>query len=73
MKRWIRVEGPERILAWAADRDPSTEWEGMYAHHCQACLRLYKDEAVRTVIRDHHREKVADVVYAEYAMDHYRS
>jgi hypothetical protein len=27
LKRWIRVEGPERILAWAASKDDSIEWE----------------------------------------------
>jgi hypothetical protein len=68
LKRWIRVEGPERILAWAAVKDPAIEWEDMYAHRCQACLRLYQDPRVRQVIRDHHAEKIADVLYAEWLL-----
>jgi hypothetical protein len=70
LKRWIRVEGPEKILAWAADIDPQIEWEGMYAHRCQSCIRLYKDEKVRRVIREHHQEKLADVIFQEWLIYH---
>jgi hypothetical protein len=65
LKRWIHVEGPERILAWAAAHDPSIEWENRYAHRCQACIRLYKDPKVRRVIADRHEEKMASVDAAE--------
>jgi hypothetical protein len=68
LKRWIRLEGPERILAWAAGKDPSIKWEGMYAHRCQACLRLYKDPAVRDIIADHHLEKMPDLLFGEYLL-----
>ena len=40
LKKWIKVQGPERILAWAATKDPSINWENMYAHRCQACKRI---------------------------------
>jgi hypothetical protein len=66
LKRWIRIEGPEKILAWAAEHNPNIEWEDMYAHRCQACLRLYSDPAVRKVIREHHTEKLADVLFGEW-------
>ena len=46
----INKEGPERILAWAAERDPRIQWEDMYAHRCQACIRLYRDPMVRHAI-----------------------
>ena len=68
LKRWIRVEGPERILAWAAEIDQNIEWEDMYAHRCQACLRLYKDPKVRHVILQHHHEKLADVLFGEWLL-----
>lgn len=72
LKRWIRVEGPEQILAWAARHDPSITWTGQYAHRCQSCLRLYRDEKVRRVIREHHREKLADVMFREWLLFHYQ-
>jgi MoaA/NifB/PqqE/SkfB family radical SAM enzyme len=50
---WIRDLGPEKILAWAAKIDPRIKWQNMYAHRCQACIRLFKDPKVRDVI-DHH-------------------
>ena len=71
LKRWIRVEGPEKILAWAASHDPEIKWEGMYAHHCQACVRLYKDARVRKVIVEHHKERMADVIMSEWLLFHY--
>jgi hypothetical protein len=61
-KIWLYVDGPERILAWAASKDPRIEWEDRYAHHCHACLALYKDPLVRGAIRAHHRERVDDVL-----------
>ncbi len=72
LKRWIRVEGPEKILAWAASHDSSIAWENMYAHRCQACIRIYKDPKVRAVVQDHHMEKIADVVFAEWLLYQFR-
>lgn len=71
LKRWIRVEGTERILAWAATHDPEIEWENMYAHRCQACMRIYQDPKVRDVIREHHKEKMADVLFGEWLLFHF--
>jgi organic radical activating enzyme len=62
LKLWVRTEGPERILAWAAEKDPSIEWQGQYAHHCQACARLYRDPKVAAVIHEHHGEMLTSVL-----------
>lgn len=62
MKIWLFVDGPERILAWAAGKDEGIEWENRYAHHCHACLALFKDPKVRQVIRSHHHERIEDVL-----------
>jgi pyruvate-formate lyase-activating enzyme len=63
MKIWMLVEGPEHILAWAADKDSSIEWENKYAHQCDACRAVYHDPKVRQVIREHYQEKEADVLF----------
>lgn len=62
LKIWLHVDGPERILAWAAGKNPRIEWEDRYAHHCHACLALFDDPLVREAIRTHHRERVDDVL-----------
>lgn len=62
MKIWLLVDGPERILAWAASKDPTIEWEDRYSHHCHVCLALFQDHRVRHVIRRHYRERVDDVL-----------
>jgi hypothetical protein len=62
LKIWLFVDGPERILAWAASKDPAIQWEHRYAHHCHACLALFDEERIRAVIAAHYRERVDDVL-----------
>jgi hypothetical protein len=69
LKLWIHYVGPEKILSWAASHDPDIGWEGAYAHHCQACARIYRDPAVRRVIRDHYEEMVSSVFAAAWLDD----
>ena len=37
LKIWLFVEGPERILAWAASKDPSIDWELTHVQTRDAC------------------------------------
>lgn len=53
LKRWIHEWGPERILAWAASIDPEIRWEDLYAHQCQACIRIFRDPRVRRLVVEH--------------------
>ena len=62
LKIAIFVDGPERVLAWAASKNPNIDWEGRYSHHCHACLRVYSDPEVRATIAAHYRERVEDVL-----------
>lgn len=66
LKLWIHYEGPERVVSWAATHDPSIKWEGLYAHHCQVCQRLYHDESIRSVIRSHWQEAISQVLQAAW-------
>jgi organic radical activating enzyme len=66
LKRWIRNEGPERILQWAATKNPEIKWENQYAHKCQACRRLYSDPLVKDVINSDYEEKIDDVLMSEW-------
>lgn len=59
----LRKIGPEKIVAWAATKDPSIQWENMYAHRCQACMRIYRDPKVKQVIIDNIQELMAEMVY----------
>ncbi len=59
----IHKIGPEKIVAWAAQKDPSIQWENMYAHRCQACMRIYRDPKVKQVIIEHIHELMAEMVY----------
>jgi Radical SAM superfamily len=62
LKIWIHVEGPEHIVAWAAEKDPLIQWEGRFAHTCDVCRFLYHDPRVRAIIKKYYREKVPDVL-----------
>ncbi len=37
LKIWIALDGPDHILAWAAEKDVNVSWEGRFAHHCDSC------------------------------------
>jgi organic radical activating enzyme len=71
LKVWMHYKGPEKVLAWAAEKDPSIEWQGMYAHRCQACARVYQDPAVRDVIIEHHEEMLAEVIQSAWFDERY--
>lgn len=71
LKLWIRTFGPEKILAWASEKDPSIQWEDMYAHRCQACLRLYQDPVVAAVVREHYNEMLTQVLQAHWLDNEY--
>jgi organic radical activating enzyme len=62
IKLWLRYKGPEKILQWASERDPSIRWQGMYAHNCQACQRVYRDPKVAAAIRAGADEAIAEVL-----------
>lgn len=62
MKIWIAVDGPERILAWAASRDATIEWQDRFAHKCHACQFMYQDPKVKNVIREHYQDVATDVL-----------
>ena len=47
---------------------PSIKWENMYAHRCQACIRLYADKSVREVILKNAERMVPDVVAREWLL-----
>ena len=61
MKRWLFAQGPEHILAWAAELDPGIKWEERYAHQCHACYAVYNDPAVRAMVARHYERKLMDV------------
>ena len=73
MKVWLAVEGPEQILAWAAEHDKTIEWENRYGHQCEACRAVYKDPKVAAVIKLHYKEKVPDILLQFAALDRVNS
>jgi hypothetical protein len=60
----LHYRGPERILAWAASKNKDIKWENMYAHKCQACIRIYKDPVVRETVKQHYTELYASTLQA---------
>lgn len=69
VKIWLHVEGPEHILAWAAKKDPSIDWENKYAHQCDACRAIYHDPKVRNVIKKHYEEKIHNILLRFAVLD----
>jgi len=68
LKIWLRVEGPERILQFAAARNPLIATPAGCAHMCQACVSVHRNEAVRRTLREHWREKAPEVLFRFHLM-----
>ena len=56
VKLAIHYLGPMALLKMASEVDPSIGWDGMYAHQCQACSRLYSDHRVQRALRSRRGE-----------------
>lgn len=63
--------GPEKLLAWVSEKNPSIKWENMYAHKCQACIRLYKDPIIKDTIISHYQELYAEVIFQNWFDEEY--
>jgi hypothetical protein len=70
-KLWLHSSGPEKILAWAAEKNSNIKWENIYAHRCQTCLRIYKDQIVRDTIRKYYKEELPNVVLRSWIVKYY--
>ena len=60
---WIFVEGPEKILAWAAKKEPKIDWQNKYAHRCHACLSIFNDPLVQQTIQKYYHERITPILW----------
>jgi hypothetical protein len=63
IKIWLRVEGPERILQFAASKNPRIAFSAEFTHPCQSCVEIFRNPEVRDALRDSYQEKVHDVIF----------
>ena len=66
IKLWLRYFGPEHMLAWAKEKNPAIEWEGMYAHQCQACLRVHQDPEISRLLKSYYSEMSTAIALAAW-------
>jgi len=71
MKRWLFTQGPEHVLAWAAEQDPSIAWEGKYIHQCHACYSVYTNHTIREIVRRYYEKKLLDINFQYWLMNKY--
>jgi hypothetical protein len=64
----ILISAPPVLAARERHHGPIPHTVELYAHRCQACLRLYQDPAVRSVVREHYQDKVPDVLFSEWLL-----
>ncbi len=71
LKLWIYHWGPEKIIAWVSQKEPSIKWENMYSHKCQACLRLYKDDSIMVIIQKYYHEILSEIIFENWFDEEY--
>lgn len=67
LKIWIHVEGPERVLEFVKRHQPDYRLPIESVHPCQTCLHLTRDEVAKQVLREHYREKEAELLPLYFA------
>lgn len=67
--RWLRTHGPQGILAWASAHDSGISWSGLYAHRCQACLRVFRDPRVTRLTSERGAEMAAEIAFIESVLE----
>lgn len=67
--RWLRTHGPEGILAWASAHDSGIAWSGLYAHRCQACMRVFRDPRITRLIGERGAEMSAEIAFIESVLE----
>lgn len=51
VKLMVKHFGPEQTIAMASEFNSKIVWEDLYAHKCQACIRLFSDKEILSEIR----------------------
>lgn len=63
MKLWLHAEGPEEMMKFAKEKDPTIELPEKSFHICEACAYMYMDDKIRNALKNHYHEKVNDVLF----------
>jgi hypothetical protein len=62
LRRWIRIDGPERIIEYLQKRDPSIEYPWDRVHPCEACRDLHHRQDLRAAVRKYADDVSGDVL-----------
>jgi hypothetical protein len=69
LRRWIRLEGPERIIEFLQQKDPSLAYPWDRVHPCEACRDLHHREDLRQAVRSHAAEVAGDILLRYQLLD----
>lgn len=62
LQMWLHVDGPEKILQFVKNKNPSFQIPKDSYHICHTCLYLYKNKQVRHVIEKFYKEVEQDIL-----------
>ena len=63
MKIWLKVDGPEKILYYAYQKNKNLEkYIKSIVHPCQACAIIYKNPEVRETLNNYYKEIVTSTI-----------
>lgn len=62
LRRWIRVDGPERIIEYLQSRDPSITYSWDRVHPCEACRDLHHRADLRQAVTRYIGDVTADIL-----------
>ncbi|HZV35637.1 MAG TPA: hypothetical protein VFB72_13770, partial [Verrucomicrobiae bacterium] len=62
IKIWVHLYGPDAVIRYARQFDPSIPFPDQAAHICDACRAMYHNKRIREVVMQHPPPNVKDVM-----------
>jgi hypothetical protein len=66
LRLWLRLEGPDSIVAFLQDRDSSLQYPWNNAHPCQTCRNIFHSDDIRAALQKYAREKETELMFRYY-------
>ena len=63
MKMWLWLDGPEKIMFFASEKNPKVVFPENLSHPCQFCEQIFSNTEIHSTLQEHYKLKVTDVMF----------
>lgn len=63
MKIWLWLDGPEKIMSFASEKNSELVFPENLTHPCQFCEQIFSNKEIHNTLSECYKQKVADVLF----------